>query len=36
MGDGMIGREGMFQLLRNALIMQGSEDDAEEAVKVVI
>ncbi|KAI4456907.1 calcium binding protein [Holotrichia oblita] len=36
MGDGMIGRDSMFQLLRTSLISSGSDDDAEEAVKDMI
>lgn len=36
MGDGMIGREGMFQLLRTSLVSQSGDEDAEEAVKDMI
>ncbi|XP_022915776.1 calaxin-like [Onthophagus taurus] len=36
LGDGMIGRDSMFQLLRTSLISSGSDDDAEEAVKDMI
>lgn len=36
LGDGMIGRETMFQFLRSSLISQSSEDDAEESVKDMI
>lgn len=35
-GDGNIGREGMFQLLRTSLVSQSSDEDAEEAVKDMI
>lgn len=34
MGDGMIGRDAMFQLLKSAVITPGSDDEAEEAIKV--
>ncbi|CAH1968705.1 unnamed protein product [Acanthoscelides obtectus] len=34
MGDGMLGREAMFYLLRNSLVSISGEDDAEESVKV--
>lgn len=36
MGDGMLGRDVMFQLLRTSLISQTSEEDAEESVKDMI
>lgn len=36
MGEGVIGRETMFQLLRTSLISQGGEEDAEESVRVCI
>lgn len=35
MGDGMIGRDTMFNLLKSALIMQGGDDEAEESIKVL-
>lgn len=34
MGDGMIGRDTMFHLLKSALISQGGDDEAEESIKV--
>lgn len=36
MGEGMIGRDNMFQLMRTSLISSGSDDDAEEAVRDMI
>ncbi|CAH1968704.1 unnamed protein product [Acanthoscelides obtectus] len=36
MGDGMLGREAMFYLLRNSLVSISGEDDAEESVKDMI
>lgn len=35
MGDGMIGRDTMFHLLKSALISQGTDDEAEESIKVI-
>lgn len=34
MGEGVIGRDTMFQLLRTSLISQAGEEDAEESVRV--
>nr|CAH7728544.1 unnamed protein product [Callosobruchus chinensis] len=36
MGDGLLGREAMFYLLRNSLVSLSGEDDAEESVKDMI
>ncbi|XP_017779097.1 PREDICTED: EF-hand calcium-binding domain-containing protein 1-like [Nicrophorus vespilloides] len=36
MGDGMLGRDSMFHLLKKSLISSGSDDDAEESVKDMI
>lgn len=34
MGDGVLGRETMFYLMKNSLLSQSSDEDAEETAKV--
>lgn len=36
MGDGMLGRDSIFTLLRKSLISSGSDDDAEESAKDMV
>ena len=36
MGEGMIGRDNMFQLMRTSIVGSGTDDDAEEAVRDMI
>lgn len=35
MGDGILARDNIFQLLRTSLISQSGEEDAEESARVI-